>query len=94
MAVASANTAGAAQDPEFLYVRAGAGKGATAQKGQEPAGDEFSLRDLSRGTGYPSVHFVTHEESVMRITAWIVRGLGAGLLAYMVIPGKRSRASS
>lgn len=34
------------------------------------------------------------EESVMRITAWIVRGLGAGPLAYMVIPGKRSRASS
>jgi hypothetical protein len=34
-------------------------EGATAQKGQEPAGDEFSHRDLSRGTGYPSVHFVT-----------------------------------
>jgi hypothetical protein len=40
-----------------------------------------------------SISFLT-EESVMRITAWILLGLGAGLLANTVIPGQRSRASS
>src|SRR5512140_3104988 len=31
------------------------------------------------------------KESVMGIIAWIVLGLGAGLLANMVIPGRRSQ---
>jgi uncharacterized membrane protein YeaQ/YmgE (transglycosylase-associated protein family) len=31
------------------------------------------------------------KESVMGIIAWIVLGLGAGLLANMIIPGKRSQ---
>jgi uncharacterized membrane protein YeaQ/YmgE (transglycosylase-associated protein family) len=31
------------------------------------------------------------KESVMGIIAWIVLGLGAGLLANMLIPGKRSQ---
>jgi len=31
------------------------------------------------------------EESVMGIIAWIVLGLGSGLLANMLIPGRRSQ---
>src|ERR1700735_388338 len=31
------------------------------------------------------------EESVMGIIAWIILGLGAGLLANMLIPGRRSQ---
>jgi uncharacterized membrane protein YeaQ/YmgE (transglycosylase-associated protein family) len=32
--------------------------------------------------------------SVMGTIAWIILGLAAGLLANMLIPGKRSQASS
>src|SRR5580698_8817460 len=62
------------------------------RNGQEPAGDHFSHRDLSRRTGYPrmSISSLT-EESVMGIIAWIILGLGAGLLANMLIPGRRSQ---
>src|ERR1700729_4244629 len=62
------------------------------RNGQEPAGDHFSHRDLSRRTGYPrmSISSLT-EESVMGIIAWIMLGLGAGLLANMLIPGRRQQ---
>jgi uncharacterized membrane protein YeaQ/YmgE (transglycosylase-associated protein family) len=35
--------------------------------------------------------FHGHKEAVMGIIGWVVLGLAAGLLANMLIPGKRSR---
>ena len=46
---------GAAQDRSFL-IRVGAVKALRPSKGQEPAGANFSHRDLSRRTGYPVRH--------------------------------------
>ena len=43
---------GTAQDRSFL-IRVGAIKALRPSKGQEPAGANFSHRDLSRRTGYP-----------------------------------------
>jgi hypothetical protein len=40
------------------------------RKGQEPAGEDFSHRDLSRRTGYPHVNFLLTEESVVGIIGW------------------------
>jgi len=43
-------------------------------------------------TGYPCMsNSLLTEESVMGIIAWIVLGLGSGLLANMLIPGRRSQ---
>ena len=42
-------------------------------------------------TAYRTPTYVTDQESVMGIIAWIVLGLAAGLLANMLIPGKRSQ---
>src|SRR5258708_30577020 len=39
----------------------------------------------------PAPHTTLTKESVMGIIAWIVLGLAAGLLANMLIPGKRSQ---
>jgi hypothetical protein len=49
------------RDPDFfLGVRARRQERARRpSKGQEPAGDHFSHRDLSRRTGYPYVNVVT-----------------------------------
>ena len=66
-------------------------EGASAHKGQEPAGNDFSHRDLSRRTGYPHVNSFLIQEPVMGIIAWIVLGLVAGLLANLLIPGRRSQ---
>jgi hypothetical protein len=49
---------GTAQDRSFL-VEVGAGAALWPSKGQEPAGANFSHRDLSRRTGYPYVKFFT-----------------------------------
>jgi hypothetical protein len=49
---------GTAKDRSFL-VEAGAGAALWPSKGQEPAGANFSHRDLSRRTGYPYVKFFT-----------------------------------
>jgi hypothetical protein len=46
---------GAVQDRSFL-IRVGAVKALRPSKGQEPAGANFSHRDLSRRTGYPVRH--------------------------------------
>lgn len=43
----------------FWYSGSCQGKAQRPRKGQEPAGDHFSHRDLSRRTGYPYVNFVT-----------------------------------
>jgi uncharacterized membrane protein YeaQ/YmgE (transglycosylase-associated protein family) len=77
------------QDRSFL-IEVGAIKALRPSKGQEPAGAKFSHRDLSRRTGYPTSHSSLTKEPVMGIIAWIVLGLGAGLLANMLIPGRRS----
>src|SRR5271170_442027 len=39
----------------------------------------------------PAISSSKHQESVVGIIAWIVLGLGAGLLANMFIPGRRSQ---
>jgi hypothetical protein len=47
------------------------------------------------GTGHQIGHsLIAARSRVMRIIAWIVLGLGTGLLANMLIPDRRSRASS
>ena len=46
---------GTVQDRSFL-IRVGAVKALRPSKGQEPAGANFSHRDLSRRTGYPVRH--------------------------------------
>jgi hypothetical protein len=77
------------QDRSFL-VEAGAVKALWPSKGQEPARAKVSHRDLSRRTCYPVRHIsLLTKESIMGIIAWIVLGLGAGLLANMLIPGRR-----
>jgi hypothetical protein len=48
------------QDRSFL-IRVGAVKALRPSKGQEPAGANFSHRDLSRRTGYPYVTFLTDQ---------------------------------
>jgi uncharacterized membrane protein YeaQ/YmgE (transglycosylase-associated protein family) len=42
-------------------------------------------------TDYRVRHYHWLKESVMGIIAWIVLGLAAGLLANMLIPGRRSQ---
>jgi uncharacterized membrane protein YeaQ/YmgE (transglycosylase-associated protein family) len=75
-----------------FLIRVGAVKALRPRKGQEPAGANFSHRDLSRRTGYPVRHISSlTKESVMGIIAWIILGLGAGLLGNMLIPGRRSQ---
>src|SRR6202043_1090193 len=44
-----------------------------------------------RASNSASYNSALTEESVMGIIAWIVLGLGAGLLANMLIPGRRSQ---
>jgi uncharacterized membrane protein YeaQ/YmgE (transglycosylase-associated protein family) len=79
------------QNRSFV-IEAGAGAALWPSKGQEPAGANFSHRDLSRRTGYPRTsNSLLTEESVVGIIAWIVLGLGAGLLANMLVPGRRSQ---
>jgi uncharacterized membrane protein YeaQ/YmgE (transglycosylase-associated protein family) len=61
-----------------------------AQKRARAHREVFSHRDPSQWTGYPHVTLVwlTEESGII---AWIVLGLGAGLLANMLIPGRRSQ---
>src|ERR1039457_753017 len=77
----------------IFLCRAGAGKASRPRKGQEPAGNDLSpfATRPSRRTGYPHVNSPLTQESVMGIIAWIVLGLIAGLLANLLIPGKRSQ---
>jgi uncharacterized membrane protein YeaQ/YmgE (transglycosylase-associated protein family) len=81
------------QGPDFLFrrTRNGAGKTLQPKDGEHPPGEIFSHRDLSSMTDHRVPHLVINKESVMGIIAWIVLGLGAGLLANMLIPGKRSQ---
>jgi len=49
-------------------------------------------RELTGNTDLPGTPDMSRtKESVMGIFAWIVLGLAAGLLANMLIPGKRSQ---
>src|SRR5579871_3346654 len=75
-----------------FFVRAGARKGATAQKRARARGSYvLPPRSLAQDRlPRTSISLLT-EESVMGIIAWIVLGLGAGLLANMLIPGRRSQ---
>src|SRR3984893_2436912 len=76
--------------PEFSY-SSRAVKALWPSKGQEPA--EISSPTATRRAGpatQTSFSSLT-EESVMGIIAWIVLGLGAGLLANMLVPGRRSQ---
>jgi uncharacterized membrane protein YeaQ/YmgE (transglycosylase-associated protein family) len=77
--------------PEFSY----SGRRRQAlrpTKGQEPAGFSFSRRDASHRDRLPSMFkFELTEESVMGIIAWIVLGLVAGLLANLLVPGRRTQ---
>src|ERR1700724_3961933 len=76
--------------PEFSY-SSRAVKALWPSKGQEPA--EISSPTATRRAGPATQTSFTSltEESVMGIIAWIVLGLGAGLLANMLVPGKRSQ---
>jgi uncharacterized membrane protein YeaQ/YmgE (transglycosylase-associated protein family) len=80
------------QGPDFfIRARTGAGKTLRPKDGEHPR-EIFSRRDLSSMTGHRVPHLITlTKESVMGIIAWIVLGLGAGLLANMLIPGNRSQ---
>jgi uncharacterized membrane protein YeaQ/YmgE (transglycosylase-associated protein family) len=79
------------QDRSFL-IRVGAVKAQWPSKGQEPAGVNFFHRDPSRRTGYPvRQNSLLIKESVMGIIAWVVLGLVAGLLANLLVPGRRSQ---
>ena len=84
-----AKNAGAAQDRSFL-IWAGACKAQWPEKGKSPR-DFLSHRDLSRRTGYLEGRLSLTEGVGMGIIAWIVLGLVAGLLANLLIPGRRSQ---
>src|ERR1700688_4434261 len=75
----------------FFYVRVGARKGASAQKRARARGSYvLPSRPLAQDRlPRTSISSLT-KESVMGIIAWIVLGLGAGLLANGLIPGRRS----
>src|SRR5271157_5112513 len=83
--------AGAAQDPEFFLSGRRRERRSGPEKGKSPQ-ELFSLAAICRAgpATRTSISSLT-EESVMGIIAWIVLGLGAGLLANMLIPGKRSQ---
>jgi hypothetical protein len=57
--------------------------------GQEPAGDNFSHRDLSRRTGYPHVNSFLIQEPVMAPAHWPVRPAGSAgtLFLYGIVAG-------
>jgi uncharacterized membrane protein YeaQ/YmgE (transglycosylase-associated protein family) len=60
------------------------------EKGKSPR-EILSHRDLSRWPATRMSPVWLTEESVMGIIAWIILGLGAGLLANLLIPGRRSQ---
>jgi uncharacterized membrane protein YeaQ/YmgE (transglycosylase-associated protein family) len=79
------------QDRSFL-VQVGAGKALFLEKGKNPRELISPIAIFSRRTGYPvTSNSLLTEESVMSIIAWIVLGLVAGLLANLLVPGRRSQ---
>jgi uncharacterized membrane protein YeaQ/YmgE (transglycosylase-associated protein family) len=79
------------QDPEFFGCSGWRQEWSSPDKGKSPR-EVISPTAICRaGPATPYVNFVMTEESVVGIIAWIVLGLGAGLLANMLIPGRRSQ---
>ena len=85
---------GTVQDRSFL-IRVGAVKALRPSKGQEPAGANFSHRDLSRRTGYPYVTFLTDQgvgwlatklfhihtlHGFFNLSTWVTAIIGAAIL--------------
>jgi uncharacterized membrane protein YeaQ/YmgE (transglycosylase-associated protein family) len=89
--ICHARFAVAEEGPDFFRARNGAGKDATDQGWWEFSGDFLSRRDLPSMTDYRVRHYHWLKELVMGIIAWIVLGLAAGLVANMLIPGRRSQ---
>ena len=61
------------------------------EKGKSPREIVSPTAIFRAGPATPYVNFVTDKESVMSIIAWIVLGLGSGLLANVLVPGGRSQ---
>lgn len=82
---------GSSAGPGFFFAPGPAPETAhRLRQGQEPAGEDFSHRDLSRGTGYPYVNFLLTEESVVGIIA----GAAILLLAFHLISARGSAGHS
>jgi uncharacterized membrane protein YeaQ/YmgE (transglycosylase-associated protein family) len=68
------------------------GKTPQPEDGENARRIYFSHRDLPSMNGDRVRHLIAdYKESVMGIIAWIVLGLAAGLLANMLVPGRRSQ---
>jgi len=84
------NIAEAVQDPSFSFGSARKRRNGR-EKGKSPQ-ELFSPTAIRRaGPATRTSILSLTEESVMGITAWIAVGVAAGLLANMLLPGKRSR---
>src|SRR6266481_1962408 len=75
-AVCPAYRAGAVREPGFSAFRPDTGKGVPARNGGKPSRDTFSLRYLSRRTGYPPVNSSLTEESVSVNRPGLVQPVG------------------
>src|ERR1022692_3453604 len=78
--------------PEFCFVLGTMSARRFNKRTVRPSGELVLPSRSFRMTDYPRTsHSQLTEESVMGIIAWIVLGLAAGLLANMLIPGRRSQ---
>jgi hypothetical protein len=71
-------TAGTVPEPGAFCLRTGTQEGRTGPGRAVISGDTFSLRYLSRRTGYPHVNSSLTEESVMDNIAWLFPGPADG----------------
>jgi uncharacterized membrane protein YeaQ/YmgE (transglycosylase-associated protein family) len=80
----------AVRDRSFLFRRAPVRRGGQ-EKGKSPRELTSPTAIFRAGPATSYVKFLLTQESVMSIVAWIVLGLVAGLLANLLVPGRRSQ---